>query len=302
MRIVSLLPSATEIVCALGLEDQLVGVTHECDYPPSVRRLPKVTHTLIPIDASSASIDRLVRERLRNDLALYTLDLPVLERLRPELIVTQTLCDVCAVADEEVRAAACALPGTPRVIYLEPTTLGEVLESIDQVARATGASGRAGAVVERLEARVDAVTTRAAALTDRPRVALLDWLDPPISCGHWTPELVRLAGGVEGLGREGQPSRTLRWDEVVAWQPEVVVIACCGFSVERTLSDLPLLRSVPGWRELPAVRAGRVYAVDANAYFARPGPRVVDGVELLAHLIHPDAVPWTSGAEAFRRV
>jgi iron complex transport system substrate-binding protein len=295
MRIVSLLPSATEIVCALGLEKELVGVTHECDFPPSVRKLPKVTRTLIPSDASSAEIDRLVRERLRTDRALYTLDLPVLEELRPDLIVTQALCDVCAVAEEEVRAAACTLPGRPAVLNLEPQTLADVLAAIRQVARAAGAERAGDDLIAALGARVAAVASRTAAIERRPRVALLEWLDPPFSCGHWNPELVRLAGGVEGLGKEGRPSRTLSWDEVLAWEPEVVFIACCGFGTERTLADLPALWLIPGWRNLPAVRAGRVYVTDGSHYFSRPGPRLVDSLEILAHALHPEIHPLPAG-------
>ncbi len=294
MRIVSLLPSATEIICALGLEDQLVGVTHECDFPASVQRLPKVTRTLIPADATSGEIDRLVRERLRTNRALYTLDLPVLEKLRPDLLVTQALCDVCAVAEDEVRAAACMLPGGPRVINLEPQTLSEVFVSLRQVATAAGVEWCAEALIGALTARVEAVVARAARL-ERPRVALLEWLDPPFSCGHWSPELVRLAGGVEGLGQEGRPSRTLRWDDVLAWKPEVVFIACCGFSVERTLCDLPLVRFAPGWQDLAAVRAGRVYVTDGSHYFSRPGPRLVDSLEILAHTLHPEVHPLPAG-------
>jgi len=288
MRIVSLLPSATEILCALGLEDQLVGVTHECDYPPFVRQLPKVTRTLIPTEASSAEIDRLVLQRLQRGGALYTLNLPVLEALRPDLIVTQALCDVCAVAEDEVRAAACMLPGRPQVVNLEPQTLSEVLAAIRQVGSALGLEQRAQEVIEALSSRIAAVVTRTAGLEHRPRVALLEWLDPPFSCGHWNPELVRLAGGVEGLGQEGRPSRTLRLEEVLAWQPEVVFIACCGFSVERTLSDLPALQFVPGWQDVPAVRSGRVYVTDGSHYFSRPGPRLVDSLEILAHTLHPE--------------
>jgi iron complex transport system substrate-binding protein len=298
MRIVSLLPSATEIVCALGLGDQLVGVTHECDYPALVRDLPKVTRTLIPHDATSRRIDELVRERLRTQRALYSLDLPVLEALRPDLIVTQALCDVCAVAEEEVREAACMLPGDPRVINLEPMTLEEVLDSIAQVAAATGAEERAAAVIPRLRARIDTVAVRTASLRDRPRVALLEWIDPPFSCGHWSPELVRLAGGVEGLGREGEPSRTLGWDEVMAWQPEVLFLACCGFSIERTFQDLDILRGYPGWQNLPCVRARRVYVVNGSDYFSRPGPRLVDSLEILAHALHPDVHPLPAGLPA----
>jgi iron complex transport system substrate-binding protein len=279
----------------LGLEDQLVGVTHECDYPPFVRQLPKVTRTLIPAEASSGEIDRLVRRRLQTDRALYTLDLPVLQGLRPDLIVTQALCDVCAVAEDEVRAAACRLPSSPRVINLEPQTLSEVLASIRQVATAVSVARYADQVISALTARVETVVARTTTLHRRPRVALLEWLDPPFSCGHWTPELVRLAGGVEGLGQEGRPSRTLRWEEVLAWQPEVVFIACCGFSVERTLCDLPALQSVAGWQDVPAVRSGRVYVTNGSHYFSRPGPRLVDSLEILAHTLHPEVHPLPNG-------
>ncbi len=296
MRIVSLLPSATEMICALGLEDQLVGVTHECDFPAFVRGLPKVTRTLIPAEAPSAEIDRLVRERLRTNRALYTLDLPTLEGLRPDLIVTQALCGVCAVAVDEVQAAACMLPGGPHVINLEPQTLSQVFDAIRQVARAADSDRVAEEVVGGLTARVEAVVSRTAALQHRPRVALLEWLDPPFSCGHWSPGLVRLAGGVEGLGREGRPSRTLRWDEVTAWQPEVVFIACCGFSVEQTLRDVPSLQSVPGWQDLPAVRSGRVYVTDGSHYFSRPGPRLVDSLEILAHALNAEPHPRPPGS------
>jgi iron complex transport system substrate-binding protein len=302
MRIVSLLPSATEIVCALGLLDRLVGVSHECDVPAPIAGLPKVTRALIPADAPSGEIDRLVRERLRTERALYTLDRPMLERLRPDLIVTQALCGVCAVAADEVRSAACALPGSPRVIELEPETLEDVLGTIRQVAEAAGVADRADEVVHGLESRIGAVAARSAALEHRPRVALLEWLEPPFSCGHWNPELVRLAGGIEGLGREGEPSRTLRWEDVVAWQPEVAMVACCGFGVERTLRDLAALRAVPGWDRLPAVRAGRVYVVDGSHYFSRPGPRLVESLEILAHALFPDVHPLPPGCPRALRV
>lgn len=291
MRIVSLLPSATEIICAMGLEDQLVGVTHECDYPAFVRDLPKVTRTLIPMDVSSAQIDALVRERLAGKSALYALDMAVLEQLQPDLIVTQALCDVCAVAEDEVKDAACMLPSGPRVLNLEPETLDEVLACIRDLGAATNAPERAEDLMARLRARVDAVTSRTAAVTRRPRVALLEWLDPPFSTGHWNPELVRLAGGVDGLGREREKSVTLRWSQVIDWEPEVVVIACCGFTVERTLQEVHVLDGVPGWSTLPAVRSGRVHVADGAAYFSRPGPRLVDSLELLAHVIVPDVHP-----------
>lgn len=291
MKIVSLLPSATEIICALGLEDQLVGVTHECDYPPSVKTLPKVTKTLIPAGASSAEIDALVRERMATDRALYALDMPVLERLAPDLIITQALCDVCAVAEAEVKAAACSLPGAPRVVNLEPQRLGEVLGTIPIVAAAAGVAERAGPVVAALQARIDAVVERMRNVRQRPRVMVLEWIDPPFSSGHWTPELVELAGGVEGLGRSGLPSETTAWEKVVAWRPEVLVVACCGYGIERTLEDMPILQALSGWDDLPCVRNNRVYIVDGSAYFSRPGPRLVDSLEILAHALHPELAP-----------
>ncbi len=295
MKIVSLLPSATEIICTLGLQDQLVGVTHECDYPPAVRTLPKVTQTLIPADATSAEIDALVRERMATNRALYTLDMPTLERLAPELIVTQALCDVCAVAEAEVKAAACTLPGSPRVVNLEPQRIDQVLESIPIVAAAAGEPSRAAPVVAALRARMDAVIERSRQLTRRPRVMVLEWIDPPFSSGHWTPELVEMAGGIEGLGRTGLPSETTAWENILAWQPDVLVIACCGYSVERTLDDLPILFARPGWQDLPCVSNDRVYVVDGSAYFSRPGPRLVDSLEILAHALHPDVHPLPRG-------
>ena len=287
MRIVSLLPSATEIVSALGLGDQLVGVTHECDYPAAVAGLPKVTKTLIPHDAGSGEIDRLVRDRLKTERALYSLDMPTLERLRPDLIVTQALCDVCAVAAAEVTAAAGSLPGRPRVVNLEPTSLGEVFDCVRVVGEAAGVADRAAAVVRGLQARVDAVAERTAAIAHRPPGVVLEWIDPPFGCGHWSPELVRLAGGRELIGREGEPSQSTTWDAVRAAGPEWLLVACCGFDMARTMGDMPTLAAYPGYQELPCVSAGRVYVTDGNAYFSRPGPRLVDSLELLAHALHP---------------
>lgn len=302
MRIVSLLPSATEIVCSLGLGESLVGVTHECDHPPFVARLPKVTRTLIPHDAPSREIDALVRERLKTQRALYTLDLPTLERLAPDLIVTQALCDVCAVAEAEVVAAACTLPGRPRVVNLEPMSLDDVLDTLPLVARGACVPDRAGPVVDDLRRRISAVTSRSERVSERPRVVMLEWLDPPFNCGHWTPELVRRAGGDEQLGQHRTPSRTLAWEEVVAAKPEVLFIACCGFTTERTLVDLPGLRSRPGWSNLPAVKSERVYVTDGNAYFSRPGPRLVDSLEILAHALRPDLHSLPQGLPAAKRL
>jgi iron complex transport system substrate-binding protein len=301
MRIVSLLPSATEIVCELGLGGQLVGVTHECDWPPFVRDLPRVTRTLIPHDAASRDIDALVRERLQTERALYTLDLDVLQRLRPDLIVTQALCDVCAVAEAEVTAAACGLPGRPRVVNLEPTRLSDVFDCLRAVGEAAGVREKADEAVARLQARVDAVARRTRDVAARAGVVLLEWIDPPFCCGHWSPELVGLAGGTERIGREGQPSRSLRWEEVVAADPDVLVIACCGFDAGRARQDLPILAGFPGFEGLSCTRSGRVYVVDGNSYFSRPGPRLVDSLEILAHALHPDVHPLPAGLPAARR-
>lgn len=288
MRIVSLLPSATEIVCALGLRDSLVGVTHECDHPDSVLGLPKVTRTRIPIDASSRQIDALVRERLGEKQALYSLDMETLQRLRPDLIVTQALCDVCAVAEREVQAATKMLPGAPRVLNLEPTRLADVLAAISEVGRATGRQAQAKAAIERLQTRIEAVAARTREIIDRPRVMLLEWLEPPFTSGHWNPELVELAGGREVLGKTGERSRETCWPEIAAADPEVMVIACCGFNVERTASEMHVVQGQGAWQSLACVRAGRVHLVDGNAYFSRPGPRLVDSLEILAAKIHPE--------------
>ncbi|MBH0179890.1 MAG: cobalamin-binding protein [Nitrospira sp.] len=300
MRIVSLLPSATEIVCALGLQDQLVGVTHECDYPQSVQSLPRVTRTLIPVEAASSEIDRLVSEQLKATKALYQLDLPLLKELRPDVIVTQSLCDVCGVSPSDVQMALAQLSGAPHVVNLEPQSLDGLFEAIRHVASVVDVS--AEDTIQQLRGRVEAVAMRSAGVSERPRVTFLEWLDPPFSSGHWNPELVRIAGGIEGLGKEGQPSRRLRWDEVFVWQPDVIVIACCGFTVERAQQDLAGLQSVAGWRELPAVRSGRVYVADGSHYFNRPGPRLVESLELIAHAIHPDRHQSPIGLPALHRV
>lgn len=302
MRIVSLLPSATEILCALALEDSLVGVTHECDYSDLVRSLPKVTRTLIPRDATSREIDALVRERLAADRALYSLDLPMLEELRPDLIVTQALCDVCAVAEAEVRAAACALPGRPRVLNLEPQSLEDVLQTMGEVGRVTGRENRAYDAVSELRRRINGVAARTARIPveHRPRVAFLEWLDPLFNAGHWNPTLIELAGGVDVLGNRGTPSRTMPWEALVNARPDVVFVACCGYSAERALLDIPILERGPGWEDLPCARSGRVYVTDGNAYFSRPGPRLVDGLEIMAHSLHPAIHPLPPGLKPAR--
>ncbi len=291
MQIVSLLPSATEILFALGLDDAVAAVTHECDYPPTAREKPHITRSLLQPGMSSGAIDEAVRGQLAADAhSLYTIDRALLAEIAPDLIVTQQLCEVCAVAYDEVLDAVRGLPKRPRVLNLEPVSLGDVLDDIERVGEATETSARASELVAELRARVAAVRERAVrAEGQRPsRVAFLEWLEPLFCGGHWNPELVRLAGGVDPLGREHEPSRRIEWEQVVALAPEVMVIACCGFDEARARAELPLLEARPGYGELPCVRAGRVHVVDGSAYFSRPGPRLVESLELLARFIHPE--------------
>lgn len=295
MRIVSLLPAATEIVHAVGLGDRLVGVSHECDHPAVVRDLPRVTRSLLPAAATSVAIDAAVRDRVQRRQPLYALDGDLLARLRPDLVVTQALCDVCAVAEGEVAAALAGLPGPPRVLTLEPHRLADVLAGMQAVAEAGDAAEAGRAAVAEREWRIDAVAARSAGVATRPRVMVLEWLDPLFTAGHWSPEIVRLAGGAEVLGREGERSRAVAWEDVRAADPEVLVVACCGFDVDRTRAELPLLTARPGYRDLACVRAGRVHVVDGNAFFSRPGPRLVDALEALAHLLHPEVHPPAAG-------
>lgn len=302
MRVVSLLPSATEIVCLLGLEDALVGVSHECDFPPSVRDLPKVTRTRLIATTDSAHIDQQVRELAAAETALYELDRELLAELQPDLIITQSLCSVCAVSEREVLELASQLPAPPEVVRLNPTTLAEVMKCIAQVGQAAGVDERARAAVGELEARVAAVAARSESVIQRRRVAMLEWLDPLFSAGHWNPELVALAGGQEIFGQPGARSRQLQWDEVLAEDPDAMIIACCGFSIDRTLEDLPKLVSYPGFAGLKCIGSGRVYLVDGSQFFNRPGPRLVDSLEVLAHALHPELHPLPEHLEPAIRI
>jgi len=254
------------------------------------------------IKSSRCDIDGLVRERLKTERALYGLDLPTLERLRPDLIVTQSLCDVCAVAECEVAAVACSLPGQPKVINLEPACLEGVFQCMQLIGAAAGVPGQAVAAIARLRDRVKEVENRSRRIDARPKVVLLEWIDPPFSSGHWSPELVRIAGGVEMIGAEGQRSLTTAWDEITKADPEFLVIACCGFDVERTRRDLPILTSFPGFDQMACVRSQNVYLVDGSAYFSRPGPRLVDSLEILAHILHPQLHPLPCEIPAAQRL
>lgn len=293
MRIVSLLPSATEILALVGLADQLVGVSHECDYPSAVHKLPHVTRSAIGGGLPSKEIDRLVREQLETEQALYHLDLDLLRELKPDFIVTQALCDVCAVAASEVDAAACLLPGNPKVINLEPMCLEEVFETIALVGEETGHQQQASDALNQLRQRVANIRETAATIpeAERPRVAFLEWIDPLFNAGHWTPELIEYAGGIDCLGSKHQPSRTIPAQELVAAKPDVLFVAQCGFEEQRTEQDLPLLSSIANIEGLPCSQSGKLFYTDGNAYFSRPGPRLVDSLEIMAHALHPERFP-----------
>jgi iron complex transport system substrate-binding protein len=287
-RIASLLPGATEIALALGLRQSLVAVSHSCDFPGRVARLPRVTRTRIPKEATSCEIDRIVRAALARGESLYQLDAECLDALEPDLILTQGICQVCAVGPGEVANALPALRSQPEVLSLEPRTLDETFAAILRVGDAANRAGRAERVVGALKRRVEAVRARQRPRR-RPRVAFLEWIDPPICGGHWNPELVALAGGEDGLGRPGEPSRTLAWEELLDWQPDVLVVACCGYTVERTRADLALLCSRPDVAQLPCIQSGRVYVADGMSLFSRPGPSLVTSLEVLVEMITGDA-------------
>lgn len=290
MRIVSLLPSATEIICSLGLRDELVGVSHECDFPQGVDLLPTVTASTIAKDASSLEIDTQVREQLRESTALYELDLELLTTLQPDLIVTQALCDVCAVSADDVEAALCSIPGNPQLINLEPSNLADMFATVERVAAAAGCLDRGEVLNETLRSRIDRVRELVKARAEwQPRVAQLEWLDPLFDAGHWTPELVELAGGTSVTGQACQPSSTLSWEALVEAKPDALSIACCGFGMERTLADLPVLFAHQKWRNLAASIGDHLYIADGNHYFNRPGPRLIDSLEIIADALHPHA-------------
>jgi iron complex transport system substrate-binding protein len=302
-RIVSFLPSATEMACALGLHDQLVGITHECDYPPSVREKPVVVSSAVSMATmTQAEIDSIVSERLKNGQSLYQVDEKLLQELAPDLILTQDLCQVCAPSGNEVTQALTALPRKPEILWLTPKSLDQIADNLREIGAATGSLEKAEELISRGRAILDHIAERARAASTRPRVFCMEWLDPVYCSGHWVPEMVSIAGGVDHLGHEGSDSVRVAWEDVLAWKPEVLVIMPCGFHLHQVLELTPKLCAKSGWLELPAVQQGRVYAVDASSYFARPGPRVVEGTELLAHILHPDIFPWTGPADAYSRL
>jgi iron complex transport system substrate-binding protein len=282
MRIVSLVPSATELLFALGLGSDLIAVTHECDFPIAARTLPKITRGLLPEGLSAAEIDATIKERTLAGAPIYELDADLLRALQPDLIVTQALCSVCAVSDDEVRSVAAEIDSRPMVISLGPHTVGEVLGDARTLAQATNRKDAAVELIRAASARIDRVRL-AVRGARRPRVVALEWLDPPFIAGHWTPQLIEYAGGDDILGFTGERSQERSWEALSALEPEVVIVMPCGFDAEIAHREAEMHRD-----ELARRKAGKIVAVDAGAYFSRPGPRLVDGLELLASIIHPE--------------
>ncbi len=284
MRIVSLVPHATELLFALGLGPEVVAVTHECDHPPDAMELPQVTRDALPTGLGPAEIDAAVRDRTERGEPIYELDREAVAELEPDLIVTQELCPVCAVSYEEVSELAAELPSCPRVLALDPKTFGETLGDVRTVSEATGHREQGVKLVHEASRRIDRVKL---AVRDRPRprVAAIEWLDPVYVAGHWTPQMVELAGGEDVLGLPGEPSHTASWEQLRAVAPELVVVMPCGYDAERAHAE-----AIAHADRLMALGARRIVAVNASAYFSRPGPRLIDGLELLAHILHPDRV------------
>ncbi len=287
-RIVSLLPSSTEICFALGLGDRVVGISHECDFPPGVRGRAVLTAPKIDPSASSTEIDRQVRELVSDGLSVYRIDEQRLQALRPDLVITQDACEVCAVSLEEVKEATRRLLGADvEVLSLSPMTLDDVLADILRVGRATETETSANELVAGLRARLDALRQQTSRLP-KPRVLVLEWLDPPMVAGHWTPELIRIAGGDPILGHDGTPTGPVGWDRIIEGRPDVLLVIPCGFRIEQSLEEMAQLVDRPGFATIPAVRHGRVTIVDGNSFFNRPGPRLVDSAEIAAVAIHPE--------------
>ncbi len=295
MRIASLVPSATEMLFALGLGDQVVAVTHECDYPPEAAGKRHLTRSLVPGGLSAGEIDAAVRRLTGEGKHLYALDESTLSELNVDLIVTQALCEVCAVSYDDVVAVAARLESHPGVISLDPDDLGEVLHDVDRLGEVTGVSDRASELRSSLESRLAAVRS-AVEGADRPTVLPLEWLDPPFTGGHWVPEMIEIAGGEALLCAHGGKCPTAEWDEIAAANPDVVIAMPCGWDARRARAEVEAHSG-----EISATSAGRIWAVDGAASFSRPGPRLVDGTELLAHLLHPDRVPAPPGVP-FERV
>jgi iron complex transport system substrate-binding protein len=286
-RIASLLPAATEMACALGLVDQIVGVSHECDYPNAIATRPKLTSSVLPRGLTQEEINAFVTSRLRGGESLYEIDTRLLRELAPDLILTQDLCEVCGVSSKELDVACQILPNTPRILRFSPQSLADVHENLRVLAEATGRRAAAERIIASAQSRASFIANRLAGVP-HPRVFCMEWLDPPYCSGHWVPEMLEIAGGTDSLSRKGRDSVRIAWEDVLTWAPEVLILMPCGFNLEQVIRQAEVLPALPRWPELPAVQDNRVFAVDANAHFARPGPRLSDGLDLLARIVHPE--------------
>jgi len=289
MRIASLLPSATEVICLLGLKESIVGITHECDYPEGLSHIPIVTRTSIAHNLPSREIDFQVREALLTNNALYTLDYALLDELQPDLLVTQSLCNVCAVDKNEVIDIASKLSSSPQVINLEPTSLNDMYATIEMVADATKCESKAQKIIRNMKYRVDTVkesTNRYLNYSPPIRIVYLEWIDPLFNSGYWISELIELAGGEDCLGNAHSPAKTIQWNDVISIDPDVLIVGCCGYDMQRTLRDIPMLKNKPGWKDLKCVKTKRTYMIDGNCYFSRPSPRLIDSLEILNLMLH----------------
>jgi iron complex transport system substrate-binding protein len=303
LRIISFLPAATEMVFSLGLGDSLVGVSHECDFPAAAQTKPVVVKPALPLEEMTLrEIDVAVAARIGSGQNLYEVDERRLEQLAPTHILTQNLCAVCAPSGNEITRALKALPSQPQILWFTPHNIAEIFNNLRELGDATGRSDHAAQLTASANGRLQKISARVKRAPRRPKVFCLEWIDPYYCCGHWVPEMIELAGGRDDLGRKGVDSVRIPWTDIAAWSPEILIVSPCGFSLEKAVKQAQQLLRQPGWNDLPAVRDHHVFAVNANAYFARPGPRVVDGVELLAHLIHPELCGWHGAADAFRQV
>ena len=288
-RIVTLLPSATEIVCALGFGSELVGRSHECDFPAGVGRLPALTEPKFKVEGTSAEIDERVKRIVGDALSVYRVDAARLRELKPDVIVTQSQCEVCAVSESEVESAVAEWLGErPKIVSLAPYALADVFEDMVRVGEALGDRRRGEDTVAKLRGRMDAIAEKAHAVKTRPTFACIEWIDPMMSAGNWMPELVAMAGGTNLFGKAGEHSPWMKFEELAGANPEVIMVSPCGFSMKRSREELPTLTGNPRWKELRAVRDGKVYLADGNQYFNRPGPRIVESLEILAEMLHPE--------------
>jgi len=302
-RVVSLIASSTEIVCALGCEDRLVGRSHECDFPETVKRLPVCTEPKLKVDMAGYAIDEQVKAIIQEGLSVYRVHADRLKQLQPDIIITQTQCEVCAVSLRDVEAAVCDWVGSrPRIVSLEPNALADIWADIGRVATALGVLDRGAALVEQLQSRMAAIAERARHLPDRPTVACVEWIEPLMAAGNWMPELVEMAGGVNLFGMAGQHSPWLTWEELRARDPDVIFVSPCGFDIARSRAEMPALTAKPEWPQLRAVRSGRVYLADGNQYFNRPGPRIVESLEILAEILHPSVFHFGHEGAGWQRL